>query len=287
MGSNSICCDIDVNLQRSTNTALFCGAVFFIIVCMRSIVITSGKGGVGKTTVTASLGRMLAFEGFRVVMIDADVGLNNLDVVTGVERRVVYDIGDVLAGRCRAFQALVQDSESNARILPSSRESAAQTAQAFRSVVDSLSEFDFALIDCPAGIEHGFHRAVSAADEAIVVATAAASSIRDADKVANLLKSYRLRDISLVVNRVRPDLVRRGETLSASEIGSLLRLPPIGVIPDDDRIQVRQQLGSMSRGGAAERAFELLAQNVAEGRKEFHDITLKRGFLRFKRINID
>ena len=123
---------------------------------MRKIVVTSGKGGVGKTTVTATLGRKLALSGYKVVLVDGDVGLNNLDVVTGIERRVVYDIGDVLQGRCRAFQALVSDSESPAKILPSSRDCGAITAQAFRGVVDCFCEFDFVIVDCPAGKEHGY-----------------------------------------------------------------------------------------------------------------------------------
>lgn len=243
---------------------------------------TSGKGGVGKTTLTAALGRRLAIAGFKTALVDADVGLNNLDVVTGVERRVVYDIGDVLAGKCRTFQALVQDSESSMRILPSSRECASITAQAFGQVVASLADFDFVLIDCPAGIEHGFHRAVSAADEAIIVATPSASSIRDADKVAGILKSYPIRDISLAVNRVRPDLVRKGEILPAGEIGRLLRLPVIGVIPEDVAVTVCQQLGTMPRGTPSERAYRLLAQNIIECRKDFNDISFKRGIFRFK-----
>lgn len=250
---------------------------------MRRIVITSGKGGVGKTTVTASLGRRLALDGKRVVLIDADVGLNNLDVVTGVERRVVYDIGDVLAGKCRAFQALVADGETSMRILPSSRDSGRVTAAAFRQVVDSLSEFDFALIDCPAGIEHGFHRAVYAADEALVVVTPSVSSIRDADKVLSLLNSYPLSDVSLVVNRVRPDLVRRGEMLSASEIGGLLRAPIVGVIPEDDAVTVYQQLGRMPEGSISDAAYAYLALNVSERRKDMHDVSYRRKIFRFRR----
>ncbi len=243
---------------------------------MRRIVITSGKGGVGKTTVTATLGRDLSFAGFRVALVDADVGLNNLDVVTGVERRVVYDLCDVLAGKCRVFQALVQDSESAMRILPSSRGSDRVTAQAFAQVVRSLSGFDFVLIDCPAGIEHGFHRAVSAAEEALVVVTPSASAIRDADKVVALLRSYPLKDISLVVNRVRPDLVRKGDALSAAEISGLMRVPVVGVIPDDDAVGVYQQFGGRADSTYSDRAFKVLATNIAEGRKDLVDVSFKR-----------
>lgn len=243
---------------------------------MRKIVVTSGKGGVGKTTVTATLGRKLALSGYGVVLVDGDVGLNNLDVVTGIERRVVYDISDVLQGRCRTFQALVSDAESPMKILPSSRECNAITAQAFRGIVDSLSEFDFVFVDCPAGIEHGFHRAVSACEEALVVTTPSASAIRDADKVISLLASYRLKDISLVVNRVRVDMIARGEMLGASEISSLLHVAAIGVIPDDDMITLYQQLGTIPQRAISNRAYDVLAKNVAQNSKVFVDIAPKR-----------
>lgn len=249
---------------------------------MRKIVVTSGKGGVGKTTVTATLGRKLAFAGYKVVLVDGDVGLNNLDVVTGIERRVVYDVGDVLQGRCRAFQALVCDSESPAKILPSSKDCGAITAQAFRGVVDSLSEFDFVIVDCPAGIEHGFHRAVSACDEALVVTTPSASAIRDADKVISLLASYRLKDVSLVVNRVRSDMIARGEMLTASEVGSLLHVVPVGVIPDDDMITLYQQLGTVPEHAISGKAFDYLAKNIAQNTKVFVDVTPKKRFWRFR-----
>lgn len=249
---------------------------------MRKIVVTSGKGGVGKTTVTATLGRKLALHGYRVVLVDGDVGLNNLDVVAGIERRVVYDIGDVLSGRCRTFQALVGDGESPMKVLPSSKDTALLTAQSFRGIIDGLSEFDFVIVDCPAGIEQGFHRAVSACDEAIVVTTPSASAIRDADKVIRLLASYRLKDVSLVVNRVRPDMVRRGEMLGASEIGSLLHVAPIGVIPEDDMITLYQQLGAVPSGASSDRAFDALAKNVADCSKAFFDVMQRRRFRRFR-----
>ena len=237
---------------------------------MRKIVITSGKGGVGKTTITATLGRRLSADGFKVALVDGDVGLNNLDVVTGIESRVVYDVGDVLSGRCRPLQALVLDSESSMRVLPSSVNSSDVSAQAFRGVVDSLSgAFDFVLIDCPAGIEHGFHRAVSAADEAIVVTTPSASAIRDADKVLRLLSTYRLRDVSLVVNRVRADMVAKGEMLSASEVAKLLHATLVGIIPDDDVITIFQQLGKTPDFALSKRGFDMLAKNIESGT---HDV---------------
>lgn len=238
---------------------------------MRKIVITSGKGGVGKTTVTASLGRKLSSLGFSVVLVDGDVGLNNLDVVVGIENRIVYDIGDVINGRCRISQALVADKESRLKVLPSSKSMPETSAQAFRGIIDGISA-DFVLIDCPAGIESGFHRAVSAANEAIVVTTPSASAIRDADKVINLLQSYPLFDTSLVVNRVRYDMVGKGEMLGANEIGKLLHIPPSGSIPEDDTITLYQQLGRVPDFALSDRAFTALAENVINGTKEIKEV---------------
>lgn len=233
---------------------------------MRKIVITSGKGGVGKSTVTALIGRKLSSYGHRVVLVDADVGLNNLDVVMGVENKVVYDVSDVLDGRCRLHQALVTDNESGVMVLPSSSRKLDLSPQAFRGVV-SLVKADFVLIDCPAGIEEGFHRAVSSADEAIVVTTPSASAIRDADKVTALLSTYRLNDVSLVVNRVRYDMIRRGEMLSPKEIGALLHLGVIGAIPEDDHVTVYQQLGRVPDYAVSERCAEILAENIEKSTK--------------------
>lgn len=229
--------------------------------------VTSGKGGVGKTTVTATLGRQLADMGYSVVLVDADVGLNNLDVATGVESRVVYDLSDVLAGRCSVTQALVADHESAALVLPSSPACFGLSAQAFRGVLEGL-EGDFLLIDCPAGVEEGFHRAVSAAREAIVVTTPSASAIRDADKVIALLSAYRLDDVSAVVNRVRPDMVSRGEMMSVEEVCALLRVPAIGAVPEDDCITLYQQLGRVPDFAPSEKAFRQLAENVARREKK-------------------
>ena len=180
----------------------------------RKIVITSGKGGVGKTTVTANLGIQLASRGFKVVLVDADIGLNNLDVVMGVENKISYDVMDVLEGRCKVGQALIRDAlYQNLAILPSTRINTGKkiTAAEFKLVIEKLKTADFVLIDCPAGIDLGFHRAVSAAGEACVVVTPALSSVRDSDKVLGLLASYKLERVSLIINRIRPDLVAKGD----------------------------------------------------------------------------
>lgn len=242
---------------------------------MRKIVVTSGKGGVGKTTVTALLGRKLSLMGYGVVLVDGDVGLNNLDVVMGIESKVVYDISDVLDGRCRLSQALVLDNESGVRVLPSSSRKLDVSPQAFRGVIDSINA-DFVLIDCPAGIDEGFHRAVSSANEAIVVTTPSASAIRDADKVRGLLSSYHLGDVSLVVNRVRYDMIRRGEMLTSKEIGNLLHLAVIGVVPEDDHVTVYQQLGRVPEFAVSEKSGDILAENVAKSTKNLVEPYMKR-----------
>ena len=177
----------------------------------RKIVITSGKGGVGKTTVCANLGMALAKLGKRVCLVDVDIGLNNLDVVTGVENKIVFDIVDVIQNRCRIKQALVQDlNQPNLFIMPSahSYNKSQVTAENVKRVIDGLNDyFDFVLIDCPAGIDEPFKRAVCGADEALVVVTPHLSSMRDADKVMLMLGNFNIKDFSIVINRVRGDMI--------------------------------------------------------------------------------
>lgn len=204
----------------------------------RKIVFTSGKGGVGKTTICANLGVKLASLGQRVVMLDLDIGLNNLDVVMGIENKIVFDIVDCLENKCRIKQALVQDFRfPNLYVLPSSHifSSTSVNAHAIKMIVDTLAvSFDYVLIDCPAGIDIGFHRAVFCADEAFVVTTPHISSIRDADKVISVLKSYNLISTKLIINRIRGDLVINGEMVEATRIAKLLKTDLIGVVSDED-----------------------------------------------------
>jgi len=204
----------------------------------RKIVFTSGKGGVGKTTICANLGVKLASLGQRVVMIDLDIGLNNLDVVMGIENKIVFDIVDCIENKCRVKQALVQDFRyPNLYILPSSHifTSNSVNAHSIKLIVDTLAvSFDYVLIDCPAGIDIGFHRAVFCADEALVVTTPHISSIRDADKVISVLKSYNLISTKLIINRIRGDLVLNGEMVEASRIAKLLKTELLGVVSDED-----------------------------------------------------
>lgn len=238
----------------------------------RKIVITSGKGGVGKTTTVANLGLKLAGLGARVVLVDIDIGLNNLDVILGLDTKVVYDLCDVLEKKCRLKQALVQDSrEPLLYILPSNHIYTSKIISSFniKEVVDELSEyFDFVLIDCPAGIDKGFHRAVACADEAIVVTTPHMSAIRDADKVFNLLNSYTFSNISLIVNRARGDLILKGDMIDTKEICELLHANLLGVIPEDDKVNCALNNTFLCE---ADEAYTILAQNLFHGENTIYD----------------
>ena len=225
------------------------------------IVITSGKGGVGKTTVTASLGLRLAEKGHRVLVIDGDLGLNNLDVIVGVESNLSFDLFDAISGKCRVKQALIESPLSkNLFVLPSCHtlSSAEISGQDFKRAIESVEGlFDYLLIDCPAGIDVGFHRAVNVADKAIIIVTPTITSVRDADKVIAILKSYKLKKIHLIVNRLRGDLVLSGESLSAEDIENTLKIELIGVIPEDDFLAVGKSLEKFSESAKAIKGIAL------------------------------
>jgi septum site-determining protein MinD len=211
----------------------------------RAIVITSGKGGVGKTTTTANIGAALARTGASVVLVDADVGLRNLDIVMGLEARVRHHVLDVLEARASLDDALVTDKRvSSLRLLAAAqtREKDDVDTQAMHDLVDTLRErFDYVLIDCPAGIEMGFQNAIVGADEAIIVCTPEVSAVRDADRVVGLLGNRE--KIWLVVNRLRPALVRKGKMLSVDDVNAILRLPLLGVIADEPGVIVSTNKG--------------------------------------------
>lgn len=205
----------------------------------RAIVITSGKGGVGKTTTTANLGTALAQLGHSVVLVDADIGLRNLDVVMGLENRIVYHVVDAIKGKCTVQKALIKDRRlENLWLLPASQtdDKDAVTPDDMRSLVFELkTQYDFVLIDCPAGIEQGFKNAIAGADEAIVVATPEVSSIRDADRVVGLLAAADV-PARLVVNRISQQLVKKGDMLSQADVIEILALEMLGAIPLDDQV---------------------------------------------------
>ncbi|MCL2176568.1 MAG: septum site-determining protein MinD [Firmicutes bacterium] len=256
----------------------------------RKIVITSGKGGVGKTTVVANLGASLARYGLKVALIDLDIGLNNLDVVLGMENKIVYDIIDVVEGRCRVRQALIQDDEIETLfVLPSARgiDKSDISGADIKEIVSKLDlAFDYIILDCPAGIDLGFHRAVGASEEAIVITTPHISAIRDADKTINLLKNYDLNSISLIVNKARGDMIVRGEMMQVQDIVKLLQTEIIGVIPDNDDISLFSALGeTVYSTSFTGQIFDMLASNLHNGTRDLYDCTHRyRGFFgRFRR----
>lgn len=202
--------------------------------------VTSGKGGVGKTTTTANLGCALARRGRKVVLVDADIGLRNLDLVLGLEKRIVFDLVEVAEGRCALRSALIKDKRFEDRLwlLPAAqtRDKQAITEEQTEAITRELAGMaDYVLIDCPAGIEHGFRNAVAGAEEAIVVTTPEVSAIRDADRVVGKLGERQM-PTRVIINRIRPDLVKTGDMLSVDDVCEVLALELLGVIPDDEDI---------------------------------------------------
>jgi septum site-determining protein MinD len=213
----------------------------------RAIVITSGKGGVGKTTVTANLGSVLAQSGCKVCMIDADIGLRNLDVVLGLENRIVYNVVDVIAGRCRMKQALIRDKRNeNLYLLPASQsddKNAVEPEQMRQLCQDLKKEFDYLLIDCPAGIEQGFRNAVAGANQAVIVTTPEVSAIRDADRIIGLLHAQQI-ETQLIINRLNPELIRRGDMLDQQDVIDILAIELLGIVPEDQGIVISTNKGN-------------------------------------------
>lgn len=211
------------------------------------IVITSGKGGVGKTTTTANLGCGFALLGKKVALVDADIGLRNLDVVMGLENRIVYDLVDVVEGNCRLKQALIKDKRYEGLfLLPAAqtRDKDAITPEQMKKLCESLKEgFDYILIDCPAGIEQGFKNAISGADKAIVVTTPEVSAVRDADRIIGLLEANSLNNPTLILNRLRPDMVKRGDMMTIDDVTEILAIDILGVVPDDESIVISTNKG--------------------------------------------
>ena len=211
------------------------------------IVITSGKGGVGKTTTTANIGAALALSGKKVVMIDTDIGLRNLDVIMGVENRIVYDLVDVAENKCPYTKALVRDKRFEGLfLLPAaqSKDKTAVTTTQMKHIIKQMEDnFDYILIDCPAGIEQGFKNAIAAAKKAIVVAMPEVSSVRDADRIVGLLEKGDITQIRLVINKLRPKMVKSGSMLSIEDMLDILAIDLLGVVPDDEEIIVAANKG--------------------------------------------
>lgn len=249
------------------------------------VVITSGKGGVGKTTTTANIGTGLALLGYSVVLIDTDIGLRNLDVVMGLENRIIYNLVDVVEGNCRMKQALIRDKRcQNLYLLPSAQtrdKSSVNPGQMRKLVEDLREEFDYILLDCPAGIEQGFQNAIAGADRALVVTTPEVSAIRDADRIIGLLEASQMQEIDLIVNRVRMDMVRRGDMMSVADVADILAVNVIGAVPDDEEVVVSANQGEplVDTDTVAGQAYFNICKRITGESVPFLDLDPHRGIL--------
>lgn len=255
------------------------------------IVITSGKGGVGKTTTVANIGTGLAMLGKKVVVVDTDIGLRNLDVVLGLENRIVYNLVDVVNGSCRLRQALIRDKRRpELYLLPSAqtKDKSAVTPEQMIKLTDELrEEFDYVLLDCPAGIEQGFRNAIAGADRALVVTTPEVSAIRDADRIIGLLEADDLRNIQLIINRLRPDMIERGDMMSVDDVVEILAVDLIGTILDDEQIVIAANQGDPLSGKSsqAEEEYKNISKRIVGEDVPFMDLRRRSGMLkRFGRI---
>ncbi len=243
----------------------------------RKIVVTSGKGGVGKTTVCCNTAIQLARRGIRVLVADLDFGLNNVDVLFGMENLATYDLIDAVEGNCRARQTLVRHPRYPTLYLASSNRAAEKyiSPQALCLVLDALApQFDFIFLDCPAGVGEGFSRALSCADEALIVTVPTISAMRNADRVSGMVQGFRLNRVGLVINLVKREFVRRGATFSPEEIAVALRLPALGVIPEDERICLE---GAPERSRSFRRLADALLAQEEQARQGIFASWGKRG----------
>ncbi len=250
------------------------------------ITITSGKGGVGKTTTTANLGTALALQGKRVVCVDSDIGLRNLDVVMGLENRIVYDLVDVVEGRCRLRQALIRDKRlPELHLLPAAqtRDKTAVSPADMTELCNALrKDFDFVLIDSPAGIEQGFRNAVAGADYVLVITTPEVSAVRDADRIIGLVEAAEKGPVHLIINRVRTDMIERGDMLNTDDIIEILAVDLIGVIPEDEEIIISTNRGSpvaFGENSRAGQAFRNVAARILGEETAFMPLRDSRSFL--------
>ncbi len=252
----------------------------------RVITITSGKGGVGKTTTTANLGTALAMRGARVAVIDADIGLRNLDVVMGLENRIVYDLVDVVEGRARLRQALIKDKRlPELCLLPAAqtRDKDSVSPEDMVALTRQMhADFDYVLIDSPAGIEGGFRNAIAGADEVLIVTTPEVSAVRDADRIVGLVEAAEKGPPRLIINRINARLVSRGEMLSMEEVVEILAIDPIGAVPDDELIVTSTNRGEAAvfdQNSPAGRAFHMIARRLSGEHIPLTDGTDQHGML--------
>ena len=250
------------------------------------IVVTSGKGGVGKTTTTANVGTGLAMLGKKVILIDTDIGLRNLDVVMGLENRIVYNLVDVVKGNCRAKQAMIKDKKfPNLFLLPCAQagDKNSVSPEEMKKLTDELrEEFDYIILDCPAGIEQGFMNAIAGADRAIVVTMPEVSAIRDADRIIGLLEANEKKRADLVVNRIRMDMVKKGDMMSIEDVVEILAVDLIGAVPDDESIVISTNNGEPLVGSdtLAGQAYLNICKRILGEDVPLLDLDQKKGFFR-------
>jgi len=249
------------------------------------ITITSGKGGVGKTTTAANLAVALASLGYKVICIDSDIGLRNLDVVLGLENRIVYDLVDVIEGRCRLRQAMIRDKHSqDLYLIPAAQtrdKSAVSPSDMVRLCDELRSDFDWIVIDSPAGIERGFRNAIAAVDIPLVVTNPEVSAVRDADRIIGLLEAEQKGPARLIINRLNMDMVKRGDMLTADDVVDLLAIELIGIVPEDERVITGTNRGQpvvLEDKSRAGKAFMNIARRLAGEEIPFLDLDEKQDF---------
>jgi septum site-determining protein MinD len=248
------------------------------------VTITSGKGGVGKTTTTANLGVALAAMGEKVVCIDSDIGLRNLDVVLGLENRIVYDLVDAIEGRCRVSQAMIRDKRiETLYLIPAAqtRDKNAVSPSDMIKLCDKLrEEMDWIIIDSPAGIERGFRNAIAPADEVLVITNPEVSAVRDADRIIGLVEAEERGPVKLIINRLKTAMVKRGDMLSAEDVVDLLAIPLVGIVPEDENVIVSTNQGQpvvMDDKSLAGRSFTNIAKRLKGEDVPWLDLTEKDG----------
>lgn len=252
------------------------------------VVVTSGKGGVGKTTTTANIGAALASIGKSVCVMDMDIGLRNLDILMGLENRVVYNLVDVIEGTCKIKQAIVKDKKlPNLCLLPAAqtRDKTAVNAEQVKALVEELKTmFDFVLVDCPAGIESGFQNSISGADKAVVVVTPEMSSVRDADRIIGLLEARmdQFESVNLIINRLKPGLIEAHQMMSVEDITEILALDLIGLVPDDEDVVISTNKGeplALTQNKSAGQAYRNIAKRLLGEEVPFMDMNKRMGFM--------